>query len=132
MYSSFIIRTSSSLVLWVSMALFTVKKTDTVGIILSSSKPIRTLLHISITQITINFILMLYLGIFLPKIKGIKDAQAWSIYCPRVIPFMTGNGCICVFTLIRSLWPVWGFMTPFVLGVEFMGFLFAMQFVPWF
>jgi hypothetical protein len=74
---------------------------------------------------------LLYLGVYLPKIKGLKDTEAWSVYCPRVIPFMTLNGLICIFTLIRSLWPVWGFLTPFILGVESLGLLFSTHFVPW-
>jgi hypothetical protein len=118
-------------VVWISIALFTVDHTDTIHVILSSEEPIRPLLHIAITQITINTILLLYLGVYLPKIKGLKDTEAWSVYCPRVIPFMTLNGLICIFTLIRSLWPVWGFLTPFILGVESLGLLFSTHFVPW-
>lgn len=117
--------------IWVLLAVFTAKQTDVITIFLSSPEPIRPLLHISITQIAVNFILMLYLGIYLPKIKGIKDADAWSIYCPRVIPFMTGNGFICFLFLLRSLWPVWGFLTPFIVGILSIGLLFSTQFIPW-
>jgi len=132
-YSLTIIHYPSSIlvVVWISIALFTVNHTDTIHVILSSEEPIRPLLHIAITQITINTILLLYLGVYLPKIKGLKDTEAWSVYCPRVIPFMTLNGLICIFTLIRSLWPVWGFLTPFILGVESLGLLFSTHFVPW-
>lgn len=117
--------------IWIAMALFTGKQSRTAHMILSSEIPIRPLLHISITQITINTILMMYLGIYLPKIKGLKDPEAWSVYCPRIIPFMTANGLVCAFTLTRSLWPAWGFLTPFILGIECIGLLFATQFIPW-
>ena len=119
------------IVAWIVLAVFTIRHTDTINTILFSATPIRPLLHISIIQITINFILMLYLGIYLPKIKGIKDMDSWSVYCPRIIPFMALNGILCMFTLIRSLWPVWGFLTPFIVGIEFVGLLFSMNFVPW-
>lgn len=117
---------------WILMALFTAKQSRTVHIMLSSDIPIRPLLHVSITQITINTILMIYLGVYLPQIKGLKDPEAWSVYCPRIIPFMTANGLLCAFTLTRSLWPAWGFLTPFILGIESVGLLFATQFIPWF
>ncbi len=118
--------------MWVLIALFTAKQTDTVSTVLSSPKPIRPVLHIAITQMVMNFILMLYLGIFLPKVKGLKSSEAWNVYCPRVIPFMTVNGLVLAFTLTRSLWPVYGFWTPFILGIEFMGLLFSSNFIPCF
>jgi hypothetical protein len=88
------------------------------------------LLHIAITQLTINFLLMLYLGVYLSKVKGLTDSKAWNIYCPRIIKFMTLNGLITVYTLTRSLWPVWGFLTPLVLSIEFVGLLFSTHFIP--
>ncbi len=129
--------------IWVLFAFFVAKGTDTLSVILSVSEsesssphhrgsPIRPLLHVAMAQLTVNFILLLYLGLYLPQIKGLKDPESWSIYCPRVIPIMTANGVVCSFFLIRSLWPVWGFLTPFILGVEAMGLLFSMHFVPWF
>jgi hypothetical protein len=113
------------------MAWFTAKQSHTVHVILSSEIPLRPLLHVAITQITINTILMMYLGIYLPKVKGLKDPEAWPIYCPRIIPFMTVNGILCAFILTRSLWPAWGFLTPLILAIEFVGLLFATQFIPW-
>ena len=53
------------IVAWIVLAVFTIRHTDTINTILFSATPIRPLLHISIIQITINFILMLYLGIYL-------------------------------------------------------------------
>lgn len=118
------------LVLWVLFAIFVARVTDTPKVILFSKHPIRPLLHVAITQLTVNFLLMIYLGVYLAKVKGIKDSQAWAIYCPRVIQFMTINGIITVFTLLRSLWPVWGFLTPLILSIEFVGLLFATNFIP--
>lgn len=118
------------IVFWVAFAVIIARVTDTPNIILSSSEPIRPLLHIAITQLTINFLLMLYLGVYLSKVKGLTDSKAWNIYCPRIIKFMTLNGLITVYTLTRSLWPVWGFLTPLVLSIEFVGLLFSTHFIP--
>ncbi len=126
---------------WVLFGGFVAKGTNTPLVLLSSppyphglshAQPIRPLLLVAMAQLTANFILLLYLGLYLPKVKGLKDPESWSVYCPRVIPIMTANGVVCAFFLIRSLWPVWGFLTPFILGVEAMGLLFSMHFIPWF
>lgn len=87
---------------------------------------------------------MIYLGVYLPKIrlKGIKYDNVnsegsggigalWSVYCPRVIPFMTANGLVCFCVMFRGLWPVYGFLTPFVLAIESIGLLFLTEFIPW-
>lgn len=131
----------------------TIKYTNTITIIFTSNDIIRPLLYFAIVLLTINTILFLYLGIYLPKIKGLDvnklyqnmnlnnnngggvlmktNSELWSVYCPRVIPIMTFNGLICSCVLIRCFWPVWGFLTPFVLGIEFFGLLFVSHFIPW-
>jgi hypothetical protein len=37
----------------------------------------------------------------------------------------------CGHRLIRGLWPVWGFLTPLIIVIEFLGFMFSLHFVPW-
>ncbi len=148
----------------------TIKYTNTISIIFTSNIIIRPLLYIAIVLLSINTILFLYLGIYLPKIKGLDvnkinanimnnndcigtdgggggsgangangangmmmktNSELWSVYCPRVIPIMTFNGLFCTFVLMRCFWPVWGFLTPFILGIEFFGLLFVSHFIPW-
>mmetsp|Transcript_16233 Transcript_16233/g.18809 ORF Transcript_16233/g.18809 Transcript_16233/m.18809 type:complete len:173 (-) Transcript_16233:257-775(-) len=118
-------------IFFISLAYFTINYTDTISILFTSQTIIRPLLYIAITQITINTILLLYLTIYLSKIKGLKDSSAWQVYCPRIIPIITFNGVLCGCLLIRCFWPVWGFCTPFILGVEFFGLIFVSHFVPW-
>ena len=122
-------------VIWVTLALTVAYYTDiprTLFTSSSSSQVIRPIFNISITLLIINIILMIYLGVYLPKFKGLKDSSAWDAYCPRVIPIMSLNGVVCIVLLLRSCWPVWGFLTPFILGIEFFGCLFATHFIPWF
>jgi hypothetical protein len=86
----------------------------------------------SATLLGINTIPLLYLTIYLPRIKGITESSAWDVYCPRVVPTMTILGILTGLSVIRSVWPVWGFLSPLILAVEFFGCLFALHFVPWF
>jgi hypothetical protein len=93
--------------------------------------PNRSLLQIVGLLLGIQTILVLYLTVYLPRVKGLTDSSAWEVYCPRVIPVMTATGIIAIMLLIRAVWPVWGFLAPLILGIEAMGCLFGLHFVPW-
>ena len=121
-----------NVVFWVGLSVMTIRYTDTVSIIFTSDDILRPVFNIAVGQLTVNTILMLYLSVYLPKVKGLNDSSAWEVYCPKVIPIMTANGIVCAMLLLRSLWPVWGFLTPFILGVEFFGLIFVTHFIPWF
>lgn len=117
--------------LWVSIAATVGWYLDLPHTLLVDSRIHRTLFNIATVLLMINFVLISYLGIYLPKVIGIKDSSAWESYCPRVIPIMTFNGILMSLLAIRSLWPVFGFLTPFILGLEFFGVVFGLNFIPW-
>lgn len=117
--------------LWVAMATAVGWYLDLPLTLLADPRIHRTPFNIATVLLMINLVLISYLGIYLPKVVGINDSSAWEAYCPRVIPIMTFNGVMCGILAIRSLWPVWGFLTPFILGLEFLGVVFGMHFVPW-
>ena len=69
--------------------------------------------------------------------KGTRAAPVASritisheIYCPRVIPTITVVGILYFFTTLKALWPVYGFLSPLIILVLFMGFLFSTHFIP--
>ena len=101
-------------------------------VLLSSEVANRTLLKLAFLCLAINTVLSVYLMAYLPYVKKLKDSSAWSVYCPKVVPTMIFLGVLCALFLIRGTWPVWGFFAPLYLGIEAMGFLFALHFVPWF
>ena len=70
---------------------------------------------------------MMYLGCYLPY-KGIT--LEWNVYCPRVIPTASAAMVLGSLFLTLGLWPVWGFLTPFILGISGIGFLMSLHFVP--
>mmetsp|Transcript_7022 Transcript_7022/g.8748 ORF Transcript_7022/g.8748 Transcript_7022/m.8748 type:complete len:166 (-) Transcript_7022:199-696(-) len=117
--------------LWVCAATAVAHYTSTPQTLLSSPLINRPIFNVAVVLLGINTVLMMYLAVYLPRFRGIKNASAWEVYCPRVIPIMTGVGIVASFLLIRATWPVWGFLSPLILGVEFLGFLFALHFVPW-
>jgi hypothetical protein len=121
-----------SAVVWVVLALLVGRWTHFPKVILSDERVVRPVLHLAFVGLGINTIMLLYLTVYLPKVKNITDSAAWDVYCPRVVPSMTFVGVITAFLMIRATWPVWGFLAPMVLGLECLGSLFALHFVPWF
>ena len=126
---------------WVVVALFVAHYTSFVTVLLGGSSsddegganPVvnRTLIHMAFCGLGLNTVLTFYLTVYLPKVKKLKaDASAWSVYCPRVIPIMTLTGVMVALLLIRGTWPKWGFFAPLILGIEAMGFLFSLHFIP--
>ena len=128
---------------WVVVALFVAHYTSFFTVLLGSPPPSsstsneggmvvnRTLIHLAFCGLGLNTVLTFYLTVYLPKVKKLKaDASAWSVYCPRVIPIMTLTGVIVALLLIRGTWPKWGFFAPLILGIEAMGFLFSLHFIP--
>ena len=65
---------------------------------------------------------------FTPKVLG-KDLD-WNISSPRAIPIATGLGVLMGFSFIFGLWPVFGLLTPFIIGINFLAFIMSMHFVP--
>lgn len=90
----------------------------------------RTLLRMSALGVMVDLGFILYLTVYLPKVKGLADSSAWSIYCPRVIPTMLGVTGVSYLVFLRATWPVWGFLAPLITGCELMGLLMSLHFIP--
>ena len=118
------------LVAWIVLAVLVARWTSFFTTIWSGATANRTLLRLGFLGLGINTALLIYLTVYLPRVKGLVDSSAWSVYCPRVIPAMAGVAVGTTLILIRATWPVWGFLSPLILGTEFMGALMILHFVP--
>ena len=117
---------------WITVALLVARWTNFFHTLFVSDRVNRPILYLAAVCLGINAVLLLYLTVYLPMIVKLTDSSAWEVYCPRVLPIMCVVGVLCAVFLIRATWPVWGFLAPFILGVEVMAALFALHFVPWF
>jgi hypothetical protein len=117
---------------WITVALLVARWTNFFHTLFVSDRVNRPILYLAAVCLGINAVLLLYLMAYLPMIVKLTDSSAWDVYCPRVVPTMCVVGVFCGIFLIRATWPVWGFLAPLILGVEAMGALFALHFVPWF
>ncbi|EEY66891.1 uncharacterized protein PITG_21841 [Phytophthora infestans T30-4] len=52
------------------------------------------------------------------------------VYCPRMIPTATIVGVVATFCYICAFWPIWGLLTPGLLGLVFTGALMTAHFLP--
>lgn len=126
-------------VAWVVAAYAIATYTHLFHTIFTDGRILRPIFHISIMLFSINIVLTLYLTVYLPfkfPVSNIHKTPAsspafWEVYCPRVIPVMTGCGVVGSFLLVRACYPVWGFLTPLILGVVTFGFFFSLHFIPW-
>ena len=78
---------------WVATGIFVAYQTDLPAVILSDPDVNRFWFNIAATCFTMNTVLCAYLTIWLPYIQRVTTE--WSVYCPRVIPTMTGIGVLC-------------------------------------
>ena len=115
---------------WVIIAGLMAKWTDFFAIVWKDERLNRTLLKVSLGGLIVVVTLFLYLTLYLPKIKGLSDPSVWGVYCPRVLPSMCVTGLATYLVFVRALWPLWGFKAPLISGIEIMGMLMFLHFVP--
>lgn len=89
----------------------------------------RISLNLAIVCFVANMGIIFYLTLYLPLIA--KVTTPWEIYCPQMIPTSTALGIICLILLNIAFWPIWGLLTPLILMILLMGFLFSTHFIPW-
>jgi len=127
-------------VVWVVVSYILSVYTKLFHTIMTDERILRNILHAATSLFTINGILIVYLTVYLPfkfptsnihKVKA-SSPQFWEAYCPNFIPIMTVCGILGSFLLVRACYPVWGFLTPLILGVVALGAFFSLHFIPWF
>lgn len=115
-------------VFWVLLAAFVAARTDLFVVLFSDERVSRFWLDVALLCAGVNACLGLYLTVYLPYIA--KITLSWGVYCPRVIPTITGVGCALLLSLVCALWHVFGLLTIPVVFVMFMGFTFLLFLIP--
>eukprot|EP00934_Nitzschia_sp_Nitz4_P001857 Nitzschia sp. Nitz4//scaffold46_size129759//49268//49871//NITZ4_003498-RA/size129759-snap-gene-0.7-mRNA-1//1//CDS//3329552586//1857//frame0 len=115
---------------WVVLASIVNLATSFIHKVWSSPEVNRSMLQVSGLGFLVVLGHLLYLTVYLPKVKGLVDSSAWSIYCPRVLPTMALVGLLSYLLFLRAIWPVWGFLAPCISGCEIMGLVMSLHFIP--
>ncbi|OQR97437.1 transmembrane protein [Achlya hypogyna] len=114
--------------LWVVCAGLVAYFLDVFNVAFGDPRVHRLSFNVGLVCFGINCCITAYLAIWLPYVKKI-DLE-WSVYCPRMIPTATVAGLGCALGFIFGLWPIWGFFTPGILFVLFLGTLMTAHFLP--
>ncbi|ETI33443.1 hypothetical protein F443_19878 [Phytophthora nicotianae P1569] len=114
--------------LWVAAAGLVAYGTDFFRVIITDPRVKRGFFQVALVCTGINICITAYLAVYLPYIKRIK--LEWSVYCPRMIPTATIVGVVAAFCYICAFWPIWGLLTPGLLGLLFIGALMTAHFLP--
>ena len=77
---------------------------------------------------TIASILILYMAVWVPRVLKVNYEP--SVYAPRMLPITGGIAIASFFFFIVGLWPVYGFFTPGLLFLIFLGGLMSAHFLP--
>ena len=117
---------------WVIWAILLARWTDFFPRLWSDERLNRTLLKVASGGFLVTLSLFLYLALYLSRVKGLSDPSVWGVYCPKVFPMMCVT-CVATYAVfVRALWPLWGFLAPFISGTEIMGMFMVLHFVPTF
>ena len=118
--------------LWVLASFLICYYTDFFRILVEDKRVNRFWFNIGLVCLGINIVIFIYISYilpcFTPKVLG-KELD-WNISSPRAIPIATGLGVLMSFAFMCGLWPVFGVLTPFILGINFLAFIMSMHFVP--
>ena len=121
--------------IWVVTGLFIGYGTNFWNVVV---RPERTNANIILIQLGsiglgMNTIFILYLIQYLPNYSKHKiqvDYNVWNVYCPKMIPIITVVGVVTFLLYVRGTYPVWGFLSPFILCIVSIGILNILHFIP--
>ena len=114
---------------WVVLSISIVWYTNLLNVAYSDERVNRYSLNFAIVCFVANMGIVLYLTLYLPLV--LKVTAPWEIYCPHLIPISTALGLLVVFLLVVAFYPIYGMLTPLLMGILLMGFLFSTHFLPW-
>lgn len=128
------IKTSSSPytiqnVMWLVLTGLVLYFTEFLSVILYDIRINRTWFNIGVALVTVHITIGAYLVVFLSWVKKMPSDK-WEAKHPLAVPvatfaFVTGGFCCMV-----GLWPVWGFLTPFILLCLTLGGVVTIAMIP--
>ncbi|XP_025095876.1 transmembrane protein 128-like [Pomacea canaliculata] len=107
-------------VLWLIASIAVFHFTDFYLVLLYDSRIDRMWFNVGAGLITVTLAIAAFLIVWLSMVKKVSSDD-WESTYPAAIPIATASfiaGSCCV---IKSLWPVWGILTPPILVTLFMG-----------
>jgi len=114
--------------LWCTGAAAATYFSDIINVCISSKKVNRFWFNAGVVCLTIAAVLVCYMAIWVPRVLKIQYEP--QVYSPRLLPVTGAFSILCGLFFIVGLWPVYGFLTPAILFVIWVGGLMSSHFIP--
>ena len=115
--------------IWVAGATFAAYYSDIFKVCFDGDKRInKRWFAIGVFCFTVCSVIILYMAIWVPRILGINLEP--NVYNPRMLPTAAVFGVIATVALNVGLWPVYGILTPGLLGLLWFGGIMSAHFLP--
>ena len=116
-------------VLWVIAAGLTFYYADVAKVVLGGDARIRRVWYIiGVLCFGVCSSIILYMAVWVPRVLGIHLEP--NVYSPNMLPIAAVFGVVSAIALNVGLWPVYGLLTPFILGVLWFGGIMCAHFLP--
>ncbi len=114
--------------LWVSGAGAAAYWSDLWNVVRSDVNVSRGWLNAGLTLFVVSAALVLYMALWVPRVLKVDLDPA--VYSPWMLPATAAISCLCGLCLVVGLWPVYGLLTPALLGLLWVGSLMSAHFLP--
>jgi hypothetical protein len=114
--------------LWVAGAGAGAYWSDLWNVVRSDANVSRVWLNAGLTLFVVSAALVLYMALWVPRVLKVDLDPA--VYSPWMLPVTAAISCLCGLCLIVGLWPVYGLLTPALLGLLWVGSLMSAHFLP--
>ena len=84
--------------------------------------------YTGLAALSVAVVVMLYCVVYIRRI--LRNDFPWQVVAPGMIETATAAGVVSFVSFIAGLWPAYGFLTPLVVTVIYMGFTFSTHFLP--
>jgi len=114
---------------WCIGAAFIIYYGDIWRVATIDSRPNIYFLRFGVCELIGLTIVMLYLAIYIPCTEKIRVID-YNKFCPRAVQTGAALGVSSYFCFLIAFWPVWGFVTPFLLIVLYVAAILFPNFIP--
>eukprot|EP00741_Cyanophora_paradoxa_P003429 tig00000704_g3332.t1 len=113
---------------WIAGAVLVMNYSEFLDVIHGSPFVRRSWFNLGVAAFLGNTFLTMYVTVWLKYVRGVDNA--WEAHFPKAVPISIGLGLTSFLCLLIGLWPVWGFMTLFIMLILTMAFFMSLHLLP--
>ena len=113
-------RNTAQNVLWLIACVIVIYMSEIYTVLLYDQRIVKLWFNVGAFLIGLTIAIAMFLIVWISCIKK-KTTDDWDKEYPSAVPVATFSFIVGSLCIMKSLWPVWGFITPVILSVLFMG-----------